>query len=67
MANPFDVEDGVFRVLVNAAGQHCLWPEFAEVPAGWTAVHGPTGRDECLRYVNTHWTDPRPRRLVDTR
>lgn len=33
MANPFD-EDGPFLVLVNVAGQHSLWPEFAEVPAG---------------------------------
>ncbi|MBB6122110.1 MbtH family protein [Nocardiopsis algeriensis] len=63
MTNPFDDPDGTFLVLVNDEDQHSLWPEFAPVPAGWTAVHGPTGRDEALRYVDTHWTDLRPRSL----
>lgn len=67
MANPFDSEDGFFRVLVNNAGEHCLWPEFAEVPSGWTSVCGPTDRAECLRYVEANWTDPRPRQPVGTR
>ena len=40
MTNPFDNEDGSFFVLVNDEGQHSLWPSFAEVPAGWTRVHG---------------------------
>ncbi|MEU6753945.1 MbtH family protein, partial [Spirillospora sp. NPDC046719] len=36
MTNPFDDPDGTFLVLVNAEGQHSLWPEFADVPSGWT-------------------------------
>jgi MbtH protein len=35
MANPFDDNDGTFLVLVNAEGQHSLWPSFAPVPPGW--------------------------------
>jgi MbtH protein len=64
MTNPFDVQDGTFSVLVNEEGQHSLWPDFAEVPAGWTVVHGPTDRDACVEYVNTHWTDLRPKSVA---
>lgn len=61
--NPFDDENGTFRVLVNDEGQHSLWPDFAEVPAGWTSVHGPADRTSCLDYVERNWTDLRPRSL----
>jgi MbtH protein len=64
MTNPFDVEDGTYSVLVNGEGQHSIWPAFAPVPAGWTVVHGPDGREACLDHVRTNWTDMRPLRLV---
>ncbi|AZM58657.1 MULTISPECIES: MbtH family protein [unclassified Streptomyces] len=65
MTNPFEDAEGVYLVLVNDENQHSLWPEFAEVPDGWRAVHGPTGRQDCLEYVETHWTDMRPRSLAE--
>ena len=65
MSNPFDDEDGQFLVLVNDEGQHSLWPLFAQVPAGWAEVHGPASRQECVGYVETHWTDMRPTSLVE--
>ncbi|WP_415878029.1 MbtH family protein [Mycetohabitans rhizoxinica] len=37
MTNPFDDPNGSFLVLVNSENQHSLWPNFAEVPAGWQA------------------------------
>ena len=64
--SPFDDESGRFLVLVNAEEQHSLWPVFAPVPDGWTLVYGgPDGaeRCECLRFVETNWTDLRPRSL----
>ncbi|WP_030176441.1 MbtH family protein [Spirillospora albida] len=67
MSNPFDDADGVFLVLVNDEGQHSLWPSFAEVPAGWTAVHGPSGREDCLDHVQRSWTDLRPLSLQQGR
>ncbi len=67
MTNPFDDDAGSFLVLVNDEGQHSLWPEFAEVPTGWTAAHGPAGRSECVEYVEREWTDLRPRSLVEPR
>jgi MbtH protein len=51
-------------VVVNAEGQHALWPSFAAVPAGWTVVFGPAGRAACADYVAAHWTDIRPLSLL---
>jgi MbtH protein len=62
--NPFDDPDGRFHVVVNDEGQHALWPEIGPVPDGWTVAHGPADRASCVDYVNTHWTDMRPRSLV---
>lgn len=64
MTNPFDDEHQSYLVLINAENQHSLWPVFAEIPAGWQAACGPAGRQACLRYVDEHWTDMRPRSLV---
>jgi MbtH protein len=65
MSNPFDDPDAEYRVLVNDEGQHSLWPDFAAVPAGWHALHGPDKRQACLDYIESHWTDMRPKSLVD--
>ncbi|WEO94729.1 MbtH family protein [Streptomyces sp. FXJ1.172] len=64
MSNPFENEDGRFLVLVNDEAQYSLWPSFAEVPAGWTVAHGEDTRQACLDYVEAHWTDMRPKSLV---
>ncbi|UUM21974.1 MbtH family protein [Mycoavidus sp. SF9855] len=66
MSNPFDDPNGVFLVLVNAENQHSLWPNFAEVPAGWQTVHGPDARQACLDYIETNWADMRPQSLIET-
>ncbi|MEV4442400.1 MbtH family protein [Streptomyces sp. NPDC049577] len=65
MSNPWDDAQGTYLVLVNDEGQHSLWPSFTDVPAGWTAVHGPGTRQECLDYVEENWTDMRPKSLVE--
>ena len=67
MTNPFENPEGSYLVLVNDEGQHSLWPEFAQVPGGWTSVHGPDTRDACLAYVERSWTDLRPRSLAERR
>ena len=61
--NPFDDPEGRFAVLVNDEDQYSLWPVELDVPAGWRQVFGDAGREECLDYVNDHWTDLRPRSL----
>ena len=64
MTNPFDDPDARYLVLRNDENQHSLWPSFAEVPAGWQVVFDQAGRQDCLDYVATHWTDLRPASLV---
>ena len=64
MTNPFEDPDGRYCVLVNDEGQHSLWPEFIEVPAGWQVAFGAAGRQECLDYVEENWTDMRPLSLI---
>lgn len=65
MANPFDDHGGHFLVLVNRENQHSIWPEFAQVPAGWNAAFGPESKEACLGYVEEHWIDMRPRSLIE--
>jgi MbtH protein len=64
MTNPFDDDGGVFSVVRNDEWQYSIWPQIADVPAGWTVVHGPAGRQECLDYVEKNWTDMRPLSLA---
>lgn len=64
MTNPFDNAEGSFLALINEEGQFSLWPEFADVPAGWTVAHGAADRAACLEYIETNWTDMRPLSLV---
>ena len=64
MTNPFEDENGIYHVLINEEGQHSLWPSFIEVPAGWTIIHESDSRAGCLKYVDTHWTDMRPKSLI---
>lgn len=65
MANPFEDETAVYRVLVNDENQYSLWPEFADVPAGWYVVLETGSRAECLDFINEQWTDMRPKSLAD--
>jgi MbtH protein len=64
VTNPFDAPDAAFLVLRNDEGQYSLWPGFADVPAGWAAVHGPDSRTTCLDRIEREWTDLRPLRPV---
>lgn len=64
MTNPFEDENGIYHVLVNDEGQHSLWPNFVDVPKGWTIVHKADSRAACLEFINRNWTDMRPNSLI---
>ncbi|MET9362684.1 MULTISPECIES: MbtH family protein [unclassified Streptomyces] len=64
MSNPFEDENGTYRVLVNEENQHSLWPSWIDVPAGWTVVFGEDTRQACLAHIEENWTDIRPASLV---
>ncbi|MFL6141532.1 MAG: MbtH family protein [Labedaea sp.] len=54
ITNPFDGEAGLFLVLVNARGQHSLWPSELPAPAGWTVAFGADARAACLNFVRAN-------------
>ncbi len=59
----FTIDGDLFQVLINDEEQYSLWPAGQSAPDGWTAV-GPVGaKEECLAYVDAHWTDMRPKSL----
>jgi MbtH protein len=60
MSSLLDDPDVDFVVLVNDEHQHSLWPAPVAVPEGWTVVHGPTTKVDCLDHVRDNWTDMRP-------
>ncbi|AKJ29078.1 MbtH family protein [Caldimonas brevitalea] len=64
MTHLLDDVDGAFLVLVNAEGQHSLWPASLQVPAGWEIAFGSETRPACLDYIEAHWTDLRPRSVA---
>lgn len=61
MTNPFENPEGSYFVLINQEEQHSLWPEFVDVPDGWSMLFGPDRRRECLNYISENWTDMRPK------
>ncbi|WP_433337024.1 MbtH family protein [Spirillospora sp. CA-294931] len=65
MTNPFEDADATYLVLVNAEGQHSLWPSFAGVPSGWDVAKTEDTRQACLDFVEENWTDLRPASLVE--
>jgi MbtH protein len=62
--NPFEDPEASYFVLINAEGQHSLWPVFSPVPDGWETVFGAAGRQDCLDYVEKNWCDMRPESLI---
>ncbi len=66
MTNPFEDNEANYLVLINDEGQHSLWPAFRDVPDGWTVI-GPQGnRQDCLNWIETNWTDMRPKSLIES-
>jgi MbtH protein len=65
VTNPFEDPDASYVVLVNAEGQHSLWPILADVPDGWRIVFGEAERQECLDFIEESWSDMRPKSLIE--
>jgi MbtH protein len=47
VSGPFEDPDGPYVLLAVPDGAVCLWPGWAEVPAGWRIVFGPADRAAC--------------------
>ncbi|MEU8686458.1 MbtH family protein [Streptomyces sp. NPDC048611] len=64
MTNPFENPDSRYRVLINAEGQHSLWPAAIDVPEGWKVGKEEDTREACLGFIEENWTDMRPASLI---
>jgi MbtH protein len=53
----------LYTVVVNAEEQYSVWFATRELPIGWRAVGVVGTRDQCLHWIDEHWTDMRPKRL----
>lgn len=49
-----------YYVVINNEEQYSIWRVGRDVPAGWRPVGDPRTQDECLAYIDVHWTDMRP-------
>jgi len=50
----------VFDVVLNDEEQYSIWPGDQPAPDGWRTAGFRGPKDECLAYIETHWTDMRP-------
>lgn len=56
-------EEQHFEVVRNHEEQYSIWSVEREIPAGWEAVGQRGTKAECLAYIESVWTDMRPRSL----
>ena len=57
------IEGDSFVVLVNAEGQHSVWPSAKPTPDGWSQAAPAATRAACNAFVEASWTDMRPQTL----
>ena len=52
-----------YVVVMNAECQYSIWLEELPIPDGWIAQPCRGAKEECLNYIETHWTDMTPASL----
>lgn len=56
-------QNEVLRVVVNHEEQYSIWPADRDLPLGWQATDKVGNHDECVEYIETVWSDMRPKSL----
>jgi len=60
MQSSEDEDDRMYNVVMNDEQQYSIWPDGKNLPSGWLKI-GTTGHQaECLRHIESVWTDMRP-------
>ena len=54
-------DDVIYNVVTNVEEQYSIWPANEAAPARWTAVGISGTKSQCLAYIESVWTDMRPR------
>jgi MbtH protein len=52
-----------YQVVMNDEEQYSIWLADKALPLGWKAAGKTGGKADCLAYIESVWTDMRPRRL----
>lgn len=60
MINHEEEDNTIYLVVVNHEEQYSIWPDYKEIPNGWTAVGKSGIKSDCLAYIKDVWTDMRP-------
>ena len=55
----------VYKVVVNHEEQYSLWPADRELPLGWSEAGKQGNKADCLAFIESEWTDMRPKSLRD--
>ncbi len=55
-----ELDDTVYKVVVNHEEQYSIWFADRENPPGWSDAGKRGTKAECLVYVEEVWTDMRP-------
>ena len=53
-------KDLQFDVVVNDEEQYSIWLADKALPEGWRKRGKRGTKDECLKYIESTWTDMRP-------
>lgn len=54
------VDETIYKVVVNGEEQYSIWPADRENPLGWRDGGKSGLKDECLAFIEQVWRDMRP-------
>lgn len=54
------IDNAVYRVVVNHEEQYSIWPVHRDNPLGWNDAGKSGTKAECLAHIKEVWTDMRP-------
>jgi MbtH protein len=58
--DPEELDQHVYKVVVNAEEQYAIWPADRENALGWRDAGMSGTEEECLAYIKRVWNDQRP-------
>jgi len=60
MTNTEQIDNTIYKVVVNHEEQYSIWPVPRENPLGWSDAGKSGSKAECLAHIKEVWTDMRP-------
>ena len=61
----FGETDAMFIALVNDEEQYSVWNARLRIPDGWKQVGPAQTHEACVTFIESLWTDMRPKSLRD--